>query len=86
MSYVIGRDSTHTARKRHQCIYCLTAISPGERYCRRVGVDGGDFWSMEFHPECDAKAVAEWKWDEWEDRDWSEPQFRRPMTAFDPCI
>lgn len=81
----IGSDTIHTARKRHRCWYCAQRIEVGERYTRRVGEEFGDFWVMKFHPECDQVASDEnWTSDDYELHDPYE--FKRPMTAFDPCI
>lgn len=86
MSIVLGSDTFPTARKGHQCHYCFDSIMPGERYGRRVGASGGDFWIMKFHPECDAHATATWKHDDWAENDWENKSFDRPITAFDPAI
>jgi hypothetical protein len=44
----------------------------------RTGVDGGDFWTMRHHPECEAVAVAQ-KWGQ-DDYECHEPgcDFERP--------
>ncbi len=77
-------DSLHTAAKRHRCWFCDQRIEKGERYGKRAGVTDGDFWTMAYHPECDAYAREHWEYDDWECHDAGE--FVRPMTAFDPVI
>lgn len=73
------------AAKPYRCWYCDQRITKGERHGMRVGADGGDFWVMRFHPECDQVVKFE-RWSE-EDYEFHDPsEFRRPMTAFDPCI
>ncbi len=77
---------THTRRaaKPHRCYYCAQRIAVGEVHGYRTGTTDGDFWTMRFHPECDAFAQKHWKRDDWE---FHEPgEFVRPMDAFDPCI
>jgi hypothetical protein len=37
-------EATVTARKRHHCSECSTAIQPGERYERATGLLRGDGW------------------------------------------
>lgn len=81
----IFSDSTHRAAKPHRCWYCGQRIEKGETHGYRTGTSYGDFWSMRFHPECDAFAQKHWSEDDWESG--NEPgEFTRPMTAFDPCI
>ena len=77
------RAKTRVAHKRHQCYFCGERIEKGERHHYRTGADGGDFWSIRAHLECDEAT-----------RDWDEDDYlshytgdmKRPMTAFDPCI
>lgn len=83
MSIVLS-DSTHRAGKRYRCWYCGQLIERGDTHGRRAGVSCGDFWTMRYHPECDAWACEHWNEDDWEIHD--EGEFTRPMTAFDPCI
>jgi len=78
MSTCIGIDRTVTARTKHECVYCKTSIFPGEKYGKRAGVDLCGFWSMEFHPECDAHANTTWKPGDWYDHDWADAAFERP--------
>jgi predicted RNA-binding Zn-ribbon protein involved in translation (DUF1610 family) len=48
-------ESTHRARKRHQCGACLAPIHPGDLYVRQRCVDVGDAWVWRAHVECDAE-------------------------------
>jgi hypothetical protein len=77
-------DKKQKAAKRRSCWYCGESIEIGETHGYRTGVDGGDFWTMRFHPECDAYACENWDAEDWEGHESSE--FKRPMDAFDPCI
>lgn len=79
MSFVQHEDVFHTARRKpHRCWFCDQRINIGERYGRRVGADGGDFWVMKFHPECAQKARDE-RWDD-DDYMFHEPsEFERPI-------
>lgn len=83
MSTVLSDTPRTTSRKRRHCYYCGQRIEPGEIHGKRAGVDSGDFWTMRFHPECDA-AAADWTPDEYECH--YPGDVPRPMTAFDPCI
>lgn len=42
-----------TARKRHQCDFCVGWIEKGEKYIRSTFVDGGEIWTWKSHIECD---------------------------------
>ena len=46
------RETTHTARKPHQCIACLQPIEPGELYVRWAGLTDGDFGTCAYHQDC----------------------------------
>lgn len=46
------RETTHTARKAHQCIGCLHTIGLGEKYVRWAGLTDGDFGTCAYHPDC----------------------------------
>jgi len=81
MSTQFSKDRTVTARAIASCVYCKTSIPIGERYGKRVGVDEGGFWTMKFHPECDAYATANWKPGDWSDCDWEEALFARPIPT-----
>jgi hypothetical protein len=72
------RSEERVAEKPHRCWYCDQLIAKGERHGYRTGVDGGDFWSMRMHLECDAWAVANWDHDMWENHDPKE--FQRPTS------
>lgn len=82
MSTILS-DSTHRAAKRYRCWYCNQRIEVGDIHGKRTGVEDG-FWTMRFHPECDAYACEHWESENWEGHEPGE--FTRPMTAFDPCI
>ena len=41
-------------RKRKVCPLCGTLIEAGEPKVVRNGTDGGDFWAMHMHVECEA--------------------------------
>jgi hypothetical protein len=41
-------------RKRKRCALCHEMIEAGEPKVVRNGTDGGDFWTMHMHPECEA--------------------------------
>lgn len=84
MSTVLSNTPSRVARKRYRCWYCAQSIEKGEKHTHRTGVDGGDFWTMRAHPECDDYAAEHWGYDDYE---FHEPgDFTRPMTAFDPVI
>ncbi len=83
MSTILS-DYVCQAAKGYRCWYCNEKIEIGEKHGYRTGIMEGDFWTMRFHPECDAFAQEHWEYDEWEIHDPGE--FRRPMTAFDPVI
>ncbi len=83
MSTVFG-DRTCRAAKPYRCYYCDQRIEIGDKHGYRTGTSEGDFWTMRFHPECDAYATEHWDSDQWECHEPGE--FERPMTAFDPCI
>ncbi|MFM7008628.1 MAG: hypothetical protein ACKO0Z_04755 [Betaproteobacteria bacterium] len=42
-----------TARKRHQCDFCLGWIEKGEKYIRSTIVGDGQIWTWISHIECD---------------------------------
>ena len=46
------RETTHTARKPHQCAGCLQTIAPGEKYVRWAGLTDGDFGTCAYHADC----------------------------------
>jgi len=81
MSTQFGNDRTVTARTKHECVYCKTEILIGERYGKRAGVGENRFWTMKFHPECDAYATANWKPEDWSDCDWEDALFARPIPT-----
>lgn len=83
MSTVLS-NSTPRAAKRYRCWYCAQRIEVGEKHGYCTGTNEGDFWTMRFHPECDAYAQEHWDYDQWENHEPGE--FKRPMTAFDPVI
>ncbi len=74
---------TRRAAKPHRCYYCAQQIARGEVHGYRIGTSYGDFWTMRFHPECDAAASG---WDEGDYECFSPGDMKRPMDAFDPCI
>lgn len=45
-----------TARKRHQCDWCLQDVVAGEVYERWTGLWDGDFATMKMHVVCKAAA------------------------------
>ena len=45
---------TVVAHKEHTCDWCYTLILPAERYSRITGVYDDDFYSVPYHPDCDA--------------------------------
>ena len=51
-SAVFSRETTHTARKAHQCVGCLQTIAPGEKYVRWSGRTYGDFETAAYHEDC----------------------------------
>ena len=80
MSTMLSDQPERTARKPHRCFYCGQRIEVGEVHGYRTGVDGGDFWAMRYHPECEAVADAE-RWDE-DDYMFHDPsEFVRPKAA-----
>jgi hypothetical protein len=42
------------ARRRYQCDLCLGWIEPGERHCRIVAINDGEFECRRSHSACDA--------------------------------
>ena len=71
------------ARKRYQCYYCGQRIEIGEIHGYRTGIEGGDFWQMRHHPECDAWAGEHWDHGDYECH---EPgcEFERPPKLTPP--
>lgn len=76
MSTCLSDQPKRVARKAHQCFYCGNRIEIGEVHGYRTGVDGGDFWTMRYHPECEAFAVAQ-KWGQ------DEYMFHEPGCEFE---
>lgn len=86
-------DTTHTARKPHQCSHCLQKIVPGETYRRFRGVWEGTPGVFKSHTECESAAEqmrenADLNWDEGvllcsdispEDHEWLLAEF--PVVA-----
>ena len=66
MSAILSDHPQRRARKVHRCWYCDQLIPIGEVHGYRTGVTDGDFWQMRHHPECDAWAVANWDYGDWE--------------------
>jgi hypothetical protein len=60
MSRVLSDHPKRVARKQYRCFYCGQRIAISELHGYRTGVDGGDFWTMRHHPECDDYASKHW--------------------------
>jgi len=52
MSFLSQR-SVARSRKRKRCALCHERIEVGDPKVVRNGTDGGDFWTMHMHPECE---------------------------------
>lgn len=76
MSAILSSKDGVKAKKRHQCCFCFEMIEVGEVYNYRAGAEGGDFWTMHMHPECDALADATFTRDDYYDL--SDKSFDRP--------
>lgn len=48
------------AKAPHKCVECRRGITPGERYCRVAGKDGG-IWSAKLCLRCDMLNEAAWE-------------------------
>lgn len=58
------------SRKRKWCSLCHEMIEAGDAKVCRSGTNGGDFWTMHMHPECEAYESRETV-----DADWYEDGF-----------
>ena len=65
MGWEYLRDTTRTARKRHQCFLCCRPICVGETYIERAGASDGDILTMRMHVPCE-KETQEWRFGDWE--------------------
>jgi hypothetical protein len=83
MSFLSQNTSART-RVRKWCALCGEVINVGESKVVRNGTDGGDFWTMHMHIECEAYESQETVDDEWY-YDCSEPAFERAdaVAAFE---
>jgi hypothetical protein len=66
-------------RKRKRCALCHDLIKVGDSKVVRNGTDGGDFWTMHMHPECEAYETVSGT----VDPDWYEDCFD---PAFDRSV
>jgi hypothetical protein len=73
-------------RKARQCILCGEGIEVGQPAERRVGSEGGDFWSNYVHPECAAhEATIPWvKREDWYEMYDGDPMFKRQAKEGTP--
>ena len=72
----LSQNTVARTRKRKWCALCHETINAGESKVVRNGTDGGDFWTMHMHPECEAYESSKTVDAEWYD-DCSEPAFDR---------
>jgi hypothetical protein len=54
---IVLSQSTHRARKEHQCGECLGTIGIGDSYERARVVDGGDAWTWKAHHLCHSVSI-----------------------------
>ncbi len=52
MSAFISETKTSRARKSHRCDWCFGRIEVGETYKHYSGVDGHQWFTSKWHPEC----------------------------------
>lgn len=66
-------------RKRKRCDLCHDLIEVGEPKVVRNGTDGGDLWTMNMHPECEAYESCDTVDDSWYE-DCFDPAFDRSVA------
>ncbi len=93
MTDTVIANSTHVARKAHQCDHCSQPINPGEQYERTRAIWDGSPGTFRCHLECRDCARKMWKmrdymWDEGillsadiepEDHEWIREEY--PIVA-----
>ena len=73
----LSQNTVARSRKRKFCALCGEKIAVGESKVVRNGTDGGDFWTMHMHPECEAYESSKTVDADWYDDNCGEPAFER---------
>lgn len=77
MSQVLSSKNGVKARKQCRCCLCGERINVGDIKDVRSGVDSGDMWTMNMHPECHKYETDSGTFDtDWYE-DVSDPAFKR---------